>query len=145
MKELLISDPDINTVTRGNATDIDLSVKTIFPLAHIFIGSARFPNENIIVFPVVIWAVTPRDVTHEEGDKFTGGDNEDDTLNSMLYVLQRFYRNTKIFGDDFDIKTAPTLTALTEAGENLIDGWRMTFDLEIPSDRLEIVNIADCD
>ena len=145
MKNLLISDPEIHTVTRGDAREMDLSVKTIFPLGHIFIGQARFPNENVIVFPVVIWAVAQRDVTNEEGDKFTGGDNEDDTLNAMLYVLQRFYRAIKINGEDMDIKNPPSLVALTEEGQNLYDGWRMSFDIEISSDRLEIIDIPSCD
>ena len=39
IKDNLLNDSNINTVTTGDITDIDLNKQTIFPLAHIIVNN----------------------------------------------------------------------------------------------------------
>ena len=39
IKDQLLLDENVNTVTTGDLTEIDLSKQTIFPLSHIIINS----------------------------------------------------------------------------------------------------------
>ena len=46
----------INTVTIGDILDVDLAKQTIFPLAHINVGSVTF-DEHIITFNINVIAM----------------------------------------------------------------------------------------
>jgi hypothetical protein len=39
IKEQLLNDVNVNTVTTGDITEIDLSKQTIFPLSHIIVNN----------------------------------------------------------------------------------------------------------
>ena len=47
IKETLLDDPDINTVTYGDLSEVDLSKQTIFPLAHILINGATLTDQTV--------------------------------------------------------------------------------------------------
>ena len=47
----LLADPNVNTVTTGDITDIDLDKTSIYPLSHIIVNSANL-EENLIRFSI---------------------------------------------------------------------------------------------
>ena len=47
IKNQLLEDVNVNTVTFGNITDIDLSKQTMFPLSHIVVNNVSFPNNTV--------------------------------------------------------------------------------------------------
>jgi hypothetical protein len=147
MKAVLLGMEDVNTVTRGNITEVDLSKTTIFPLAHISITGTRFPtNDALLVFQVTVAALGLRNTyIKPKPDDFIDSDNEDDNLNAQLYVLHDFYRRIKNLSDDFEILGEPNSEAVTEDYGNLLDGWIMTFELRVPSAGLDEIDIPDCD
>ena len=53
IKDQLLLDENVNTVTTGDLTEIDLSKQTIFPLSHIIINSATL-NEQVISFSITV-------------------------------------------------------------------------------------------
>ena len=129
---LLLADTDINTVTKGDITRIDLEKKNIFPLAHVYVGDANL-NTQTIIFNCQIFAMNIR---HEKEavvtDKYIGNNNEDDNLNAMLYVLLRLYLQLEKQGGDYRIDQSPTIEAFTEDGANVVDGWVMSMQIEYP-------------
>ena len=42
IKDTLLADENVNSVTLGDITDIDLNKQTIFPLSHIIVNNATY-------------------------------------------------------------------------------------------------------
>lgn len=136
IKQLGEQDVFINTITKGDFTVLDLDRKTIFPLLHVSVGNASFPSDGVIRFDVQIGAFDIRDTNKEiVTDKFWGNDNEGDNLNETLAVLNRIWL---LMLKDFEennitASEAPTLEQFTETRKNLLDGWIMTFQVDMPN------------
>ena len=56
IKDELISNKYVNTVTFGDITKIDLSKQTIFPLAHVIVNSVT-NVEIILIFNITVLTV----------------------------------------------------------------------------------------
>lgn len=130
LNELLIEDEDINTVTKGR--DIDLNQKDIFGLGHVNVLTAT-PTTNTVLFSVSIIAADLRNTSKvTTNEKYIGNDNEDDNLNTLMYVLIRLFLRLSKHQVDFRILEDPTLTPFTEAkGANKLDGWEGVFSIEM--------------
>lgn len=138
LKEHLESDSLVNTVTQGNIADIDLDKKNIYPLVHIQTGSATLGLQTIS-FNISVFAMDIRDkVNQPVTEKFNGNDNEIDNLNSMLAVLNRLYKAIAKLDSDIAISENPSCEPFTESRMNLLDGWAMTFDLDIPNNEIAV-------
>ena len=132
IKDLLLEDEDINTVTKGK--DVDIEKKNIFPLAHLNVIDAGFTSTTID-FNVAVFAMDLRNHSNKPTtDKFKGNDNEDDNLNSMLYVLLRLYLKLLKLGDVYMLTNVQRPEPFTEARMNVVDGWVMRFTIEVPID-----------
>ena len=84
IKDQLLNDINVNTVTTGDITDIDLSKQTIFPLCHIIINQATV-EEQVLRFSISVLAMDVVDQSKEAtSDIFTGNNNEHDILNTQL-------------------------------------------------------------
>jgi len=134
LKQLGEADEYINTITKGE--NIELDKMTVFPLLHIDINSGTFPSSGTIAFTVELscWAI--RDINKEVStDKFWEQDNEVDNLNETLASLNRVWRimNRDFSQNNITASESPTLDAITFSKKNLLDGWVMTFDVELPN------------
>jgi hypothetical protein len=47
IKEQLLNDVNVNTVTTGDITEIDLSKQTIFPLSHIIVNNVTAEEQYL--------------------------------------------------------------------------------------------------
>ena len=89
IKDALDAEPFVNTVTFGSLDDVDLSKQTIFPLSHIIVNNTTVGTKTV-TFNVSILAMDIVDISKEETtDVFVGNDNEQDVLNSQLFLLTR--------------------------------------------------------
>lgn len=134
IKTSLENNVNVNTVTQGDILEIDLNKKTIFPLAHVSVSSATFA-ENVIRFNVQVYAMDIRNIVKDiPADKFTGNDNEIDNLNTSLAVLRRTYNELAKdkYTQDITITGEPSLELFTESRGNLLDGWSMNLQVEVP-------------
>ncbi len=61
IEDKLLDDINVNTVTTGDITDIDLTKQTIFPLSHIVINNVT-PQEQVLVFNVTIMSMDVVDI-----------------------------------------------------------------------------------
>ena len=87
IKDQLLTDPNVKSVTTGDITNIDLSKQTIFPLSHMIIGNVN-NEDNVLRFSLSILAMDIVNVSKEQTeDIFIGNNNEQDILNTQLAVL----------------------------------------------------------
>ena len=89
IKTQLLSDENVNIVTTGDITEIDLSKQSIFPLCHIIVNSVS-TQEQVLAFNITVTAMDIVDVDKEATtDLFRGNDNQHDVLNTQLAVLNK--------------------------------------------------------
>jgi predicted RNA-binding protein len=137
IKNTLLDDVNVNTVTHGDITDIDLSKQTIFPLSHLMVNSAT-QDERILTFNLSVLAMDIVDTSKEEvTDLFVGNDNLHDVLNTQLAVLNRMLqklRMSDLFRDKYQLEGSVTCEPFMDRFENSIAGWVATFDVVIEND-----------
>lgn len=139
IKSLGEADEFLNTITKGE--DIDLDKANIFPLLNIEINGGSFTNGSTVVFSVELNALDIRDINKEiSTDKFWDNDNEVDNHNTMLAVLNRIWT---VMMKDFEhhnitASENPSFNKISFSGENLLDGWSLTFDVEMPNTSLSL-------
>ena len=89
IKNQLLNDQDINTVTSGDISKINLGKQDIFPLGHIVTNSVTV-QEQTLRFNLTVFAMDIVNRSKEETvDIFTGNNNEQDILNTQLAVLNK--------------------------------------------------------
>lgn len=137
IKNQLLSDPDVNTVTTGDITKIDLSKQTIFPLSHIIVGNVG-NEDNVLRFSLSVLAMDIVNVSKEEVvDIFIGNNNEQDILNTQLAVLNKLVqvlRGGTLHQDLYQLDGNPSFEPFYDRFENEMAGWALSFDVLIPND-----------
>ena len=123
IKEALLEEPFVNTVTDGNIFDIDLAKQTLFPLSHIIINQATHQG-GTISFNITILMM---DILNQKDES-----NKVDVWNTQMAVgvrvLDRLNRGD--LRDDFwELTGSPSFEPFTERFENDLAGWAVTFDV----------------
>ena len=134
----------INTITKGQ--DIDLNKGNIFPLFNIDILTGNFTSNATISFDVELQCLDIRDINKKQvNDKFWGNDNESDNHNNTLAALNNIW--TKLHRDfelrDITASDSPTITKVTFSDKNLLDGWSLSFTVEMPIAELDLCDETD--
>ena len=137
IKTNLLSDPNVNTVTTGDITDIDLNKQTIFPLAHIIVNNVT-AQEQALSFNITIMAM---DIVDEDKDAttdiFVGNNDEQDVLNTQLAVLNKIIiqlRRGDLYTTKYQLDGDPSCEPFYERFENRLAGWAATMDILIEND-----------
>lgn len=131
-----LAEPLVNTVTQGDWDKVDINRKNIMPLVHVSIGNASFPSDGVVRFSVQLGCMDIRDINKEVvNDKYYENDNEVDNLNSTLAILNRIWLLMLKDFEENDITASenPSLEQFTESRKNLLDGWIMSFDVDVPN------------
>jgi hypothetical protein len=137
LKDTLMAEPFVNTVTFGSLDDVDLNKQTIFPLSHIIVNSTSVGSKTL-TFNVSILAMDIVDISKEETtDVFIGNDNEQDVLNTQLALLTRVINElqrgnlyTELYQVEGDVSCEP----FVDRFENKLAGWAATFDVLVQND-----------
>ena len=137
IKEALLSDVNVNTVTTGDITRIDLGKQTMFPLSHLVINNVG--NEDTVLrFSLSVLAMDIVDISKEEVvDIFVGNNNEQDVLNTQLAVLNKLVqvlRGGNLHQDLYQLDGTQNFEPFYDRFENEVAGWALTFDVLIPND-----------
>jgi hypothetical protein len=132
IKEALLLDVHVNTVTFGDITDVDLSKQTIYPLSHMIVNGAT-QDERILTFNISIVCMDIVDVSKDEvTDIFVGNDNLQDVLNTQLAVLNRLLQKLRmgsLYQDKYQVEGAVQCEPFLDRFENNVAGWVGTFDV----------------
>ena len=137
IKTNLLTDPNVNTVTTGDITDIDLNKQTIFPLAHIIVNNVT-AQEQALSFNITIMTM---DIVDEDKDAttdiFIGNNDEQDVLNTQLAVLNKIIiqlRRGDLYTTKYQLDGDPSCEPFYERFENRLAGWAATMDILIQND-----------
>jgi hypothetical protein len=137
IKTQLLSDPNVNTVTTGDITKVDLNKQTIFPLSHIIINQVTV-EEQVLRFNISVLAMDIVDVSKEPTtDVFRGNDNEQDVLNTQLAVLNKLSQvlaKGTLYRDKYQLDGVATCEPFYDRFENELAGFTATFDVLISND-----------
>lgn len=137
IKTQLLSDPNVNTVTTGDITKVDLNKQTIFPLSHIIINQVTV-EEQVLRFNISVLAMDIVDVSKESTtDMFRGNDNEQDVLNTQLAVLNKLSQvlaKGTLYRDKYQLDGIVTCEPFYDRFENELAGFTATFDVLIAND-----------
>ena len=137
IKDTLLSDLNVNTVTTGDITEVDLNKQTIFPLSHMIVNNVT-SSENTLGFNISILAMDIVDQSKDSvTDIFLGNNNEQDVLNTQLAVLNKLVQKLRIgqlHRDLYQVLGDVTLEPFMDRFENQVAGWTATFDVIIQND-----------
>jgi len=137
IKQELLLDQNINTVTTGDITDVNLNKQDIFPLGHIIINSV-IDEEQVLRFNITVLAC---DIVNQSKDKtmdrFRGNNDLQDILNTQLAVLNRLtqrLRKGNLYTEMYQLDGNPSLEPFYDRFENQLAGWSVTMDVMIYND-----------
>ena len=137
IKEQLLADVNVNTVTTGDITDVNLSKQGIFPLSHIIVNNVTV-NEQTLDFNVSILSC---DIVNqsklETTDIFTDNNDMQNILNNQLAVLNRLtqrLRMGQLHTDMYQLNGSPSLSPFYDRFDNQLAGWTATMDIQIYND-----------
>ena len=137
IKAELLKDVNINTVTTGDITDVNLNKQDIFPLGHIIIDNVT-DEEQVLRFNMTILAC---DIVNQSKDltvdRFVGNNNVQDILNTQLAVLNRLTQRLRmgnLYSDMYQLDGIPVLTPFYDRFENQLAGWSSSITVLIYND-----------
>ncbi len=137
IKTELLKDKNINTVTTGDITNVNLNKQDIFPLGHIIINSVT-DEEQVLRFNISVLAADIVDQSKDLTiDRFQGNNNEQDILNTQLAVLNKLIqvlRMGNLYTDMYQLDGNPTCQPFYDRFENQLAGWTATMDVMIYND-----------
>ena len=137
IKDALLGDVNVNTVTEGDLFDIDLSKQSRFPLSHLIINTAT-AQESVLRFNISILSMDIVDESKEPtSDIFIGNNNEQDVLNTQLAVLNKLVqvlRRGDLYNDKYQLDGDASLEPFVDRFENKVAGWTATFDVLVNND-----------
>jgi hypothetical protein len=137
IKEQLLKDQDINTVSTGELSQVNLNKQDIFPMAHIIINNV-IVGEQVLRFNISVLAMDIVNQSKEETiDRFTGNDNVQDILNTQLVVLNKLIQllnRGDLHTDMYQLDGDPSLEPFYDRFENELAGWTATLDILIYND-----------
>jgi|TARA_E500000081_G_C5967451_1_gene276582 hypothetical protein len=137
IKNSLLDNVDVNTVTTGNLSNVNLQKQNIFPLSHIIINSV-VDSEQTLSFSISILAMdivsrSKQETTHI----FEGNNNEQDVLNTQLAVLNKLImdlRKGNLHQDKYQLVGDPSCEPFYDRFENELAGWTANIDIVIYND-----------
>lgn len=137
IKDELQSDENVNTVTYGDITQVDLDKQTIFPLSHMIVNGVS-SGENTLTFNISILAMDVVDFSKDEvSDTFVGNNNEQDVFNTQLAVLNKVIQKLRIgslYREMYQVVGDVSIEPFRDRFENELAGWTATFDVMIQND-----------
>tara|TARA_B100000497_G_scaffold50635_1_gene58363 strand:+ start:1045 stop:1515 length:471 start_codon:yes stop_codon:yes gene_type:complete len=137
IKTQLLADINVNTVTTGDITDINLGKQDMFPLSHIIVNNVVV-NEQTLDFNISILAC---DIVNqsklETTDIFTGNNDVQNILNTQLSVLNKLIQKLRmgnLHTDMYQLDGSPSLDPFYDRFENQLAGWTATMNIKIYND-----------
>jgi hypothetical protein len=137
LKDTLIAEPFVNTVTFGSLDDVDLNKQTIFPLSHIIVNNTTVGTKTL-TFNISILSMDIVDISKDEvTDIFVGNDNEQDVLNTQLALQTRVINTLQrgdLYTDLYQVEGDVSCEPFVDRFENKLAGWAATFDVVVQND-----------
>ena len=132
IKDALLEDEFVNTVSEGSENDVDIQKKTIFPLSHIMVGNVSHEDSALRFSITIILSDIVDKANLQTNDVFRGNDNTQDVLNTQLAVGVRLVerlRRGDLWTSEYQLDGEPQYESFTDRYENFLSGWVLTLDV----------------
>ena len=137
LEKQLLADPDVNTVTFGDITEVDLSKQTTFPLSHIVMNNVVQSGQTL-TYNFDIYLMDVVDNSKETPvNEFTGMTNEMDILNTQLGVGNKIVekmRSGVLYNDMYQVTNDVTFSPFYDRFENELAGWNLNVSITVQND-----------
>ena len=137
LKEILLGDENVNTVTYGDITKVATNKTTIYPLSHFTVNSVQI-QDHTFLFNITLACMDVIDQTNDSTtDAFNGNDNQMDIFNTQLSVVSRamlLLRRSATSDAGYKLVGQPTTSQFNHRFEDDVAGWDVTFDVVIVQD-----------
>ena len=137
IKTQLLLDINVNTVTTGDISDVNLNKQDIFPLSHIIVNNVVV-NEQTLDFNI---SILSSDIVNqsklETVDIFTGNNDVQNILNTQLAVLNKVIQKLRmgnLHTDMYQLDGSPSLDPFYDRFENQLAGWTATMNIQVYND-----------
>ena len=141
IKQLAENQEMVNTVTQGRLDTFDLNKANLYQIVHIEVNGGSFTTGQTIILSVVLTVLQGRDINKEiKRDHFWNQDNETDNMNETLATLNQIWTNMHVGFEKNNITASenPTLDPIIYEKTNILDGWSLNFDVELPNTTLNL-------
>jgi hypothetical protein len=142
LHDLLIADNNVNVVTIGDVSDVDLAKQTIFPLSHIIVGDTSLNGSTMSMnFTVICMDIVDinKNSLRDESEPFYGTTDLQDIWNTQLQVCNRLVENLRrgdAFTDNYQLSGTVTATPFKDRYENLLAGWAIDITIDVPNNEI---------
>ena len=137
IRDELLKDINVKTVTTGDISQINLGKQDIFPLAHILVNNVTVGEQTLRVNLNIMSMDIVNQSKDEVVDKFQGNTNEQDILNTQLAVLNKLIQGLgrgDLYTDKYQLDGEPICDPFYDRFENNLAGWNANVDVIIYND-----------
>jgi hypothetical protein len=137
LKDILLSDDNVSTVTYGDIHNVATQKTTIYPLSHFIVNDVTV-NDQTFLFNISLSCMDIIDYTNEKtSDHFNGSDNMMDIFNTQMAVVSRatmLLKRANMRNEGFQLVGEPTMSQFKHRFEDDVAGWDVTFDVQVIQD-----------
>ena len=137
LKEILLSDDNVSTVTYGDITNVATEKTTIYPLSHFVVNDVNI-KDQVFEFNISLSCMDIIDQTNETSrDYFNGNDNMMDIFNTQMAVISRtvmLLKRVSLRNEGYQLIGEPTMSQFKHRFEDDVAGWDVTFDVQVIQD-----------
>jgi hypothetical protein len=142
IKSKLRSSPNIQTVSFGDFFDIDLNKTSIFPIAHIGLGTTSIQEHKLEVgINLILLDIVDDNRDPSTEDEFYGNNNLQDILNTLLAeanILVSDLRRGSGYDELFEVESNISADPFLDRFENQLAGWSLNIAVSFPNNDISI-------
>lgn len=142
IKSKLRSSPNIHTVSFGDFFDIDLNKTSIFPIAHIGLGTTSIQEHKLEVgINLILLDIVDDNRDPSTEDEFYGNNNLQDILNTLLAeanILVSDLRRGSAYDELFEVESNISAEPFLDRFENQLAGWSLNIAVSFPNNDISI-------
>jgi hypothetical protein len=142
IKSKLRSSPNIQTVSFGDFFDIDLNKTSIFPIAHIGLGTTSIQEYKLEVgINLILLDIVDDNRDPSTEDEFYGNNNLQDILNTLLAeanILVSDLRRGSAYDELFEVESNISADPFLDRFENQLAGWSLNIAVSFPNNDISI-------
>ena len=136
LKNSLLQNSNVKTVTTGDISQIDLSKQTIYPLSHIIVNSATNSGQVMSFNVTVLCMDKVNQLKTEQVDPFNN-EAEHTVLNTQLAVSNKLYKDLysgQLRLDGYQVDEDASIEFFFDRFENILAGVAMTLNIQLNND-----------
>ena len=136
LKNSLLQNSNVKTVTTGDISQIDLSKQTIYPLSHIIVNSATNSGQVMSFNVTVLCMDKVNQLKTEQVDPFNN-EAEHTVLNTQLAVSNKLYKDLysgQLRLNGYQVDEDASIEFFFDRFENILAGVTMTLTVQLNND-----------